>query len=447
MPQHQVELTNIDSPFVNGYETNMCPASFVKANESWLEFVEIAEKRTKWDAYVLMKTSFIRSPRIAMAIVEYPEYEDVFFMSRPVSNCVDFGTYSLDEVNALLKAKHIEASMEFKERMRRKYGSVYRYNKSLQYKKALRYYEKEAARGNIVAPREICEMFNANKGCVKIKASSLNTMIYNRGHRRAQYKTLTEAERLEIVKRHAAGKKTSVVAKEFGVSNSSVYQTIYKAKGIKRNTERKREIIMPPEQQQLMFDMDYAGSTYAEIHKALGGLYSLSTIATRLKANEAMGTMVDRAVSRKDVEEILQADSPFLTLPNAYAGSQGLYVLDGKGVIAKLDIWALYSVIARRAWAVKGFDVPVEESEKYLLAIVGARRLKKKFIISTINNVKRGEYRIIPAAGLGITSDVEKLLCEPTVDKHEMRLLVEEFDRRGRDATFIAKKFSTRTHR
>lgn len=446
MPQHQVELTNIDSPFVNVYETGMCPASFVKAGKSWLEFVAIAEQRTRWDAYVLMKTSFIKSPRISTAIIEYPSYENVFFMSKPVSNCVDFGTYSLDEVNALLKAKRIEASMAFKERMRKKHGSVYRYTKSLQYKKAIRYYEGEAARGNILTPREICETFNTNSRYVRIKANSLNTMIYERGHRRAQYKTLTEDERSEIAERHDAGEKTSVLAKEFGVSNSSIYQTIYKAKGIKPDTERKRELIMPPEQQQLMFDMDYAGSTYAEIHEALGGLYSLSTIATRLKANEAMGTMVDRTVGRKDIEEILQADSPFVTLPNTYAGKQGLYILDGKGIIAKLDICALYNVIARRAWAVKGFEVPVEEAEKYLLAIVGARRLKKKFIVSTISNVKRGEYRIIPAAGLGITADVDKLLCKPTVDKHELRLLVEEFDKRGRDALFIAKKFSLRTN-
>lgn len=446
MPQHQVELTDQDSPYVNRYEDNMCPASFVKNNRSWLEFVEIAQRRTKWDAYVLMKTSFIKSPRISVAIVEYPAYQDVFFMSKPVVNCVDFGVYSLDEVDALLKAKSFEATAEFKKRMRKKYGSVYRYTKSLQYKKAIKYYETEAARGNVVAPREICEMFNENNKYVNIKANTLNTMIYRRGHRRAQHKTLTETERSKIVDRHDAGKKTSVLAKEFGVSSSCVYQTIYKAKGIEKNTDRKREKIMPPEQQQLMFDMDYAGSTYAEIHKALGGLYSLSTIATRLKANEAMGTMVDRAVSRKDIEEILQADSPFLTLPNAYAGKQGLYVLDGKGIIAKLDIFALYSVIARRAWAVKGFDVPVEEAEKYLLAIVGARRLKKKFIMSTMTNVKRGEYRIIPAAGLGVTADVDKLLCEPTVDKHEIRLLVKEFDKRGRDALFIAKKFSLRTN-
>ena len=94
----------------------------------------------------------------------------------------------------------------------------------------------------------------------------------------------------------------------------------------------------------------------------------------------------------------------------------------------------------------KGFEGPGEGAEKFLLAIVGARRLKKKFIVSTISNVKRGEYRIIPAAGLGITADVDKLLCKPTVDKHELRLLVEEFDKRGRDALFIAKKFSLRTN-
>ena len=133
-------------------------------------------------------------------------------------------------------------------------------------------------------------------------------------------------------------------------------------------------------------------------------------------------------------------------LPDKSLARSTFVLAKGRFATFYLPVLAAYSVIGRRVWAVKRFDIPLSDKENYVIAVLNAKKLAKAIQLDTKEGDASSGVRLIPHIATGkarqLLTQARKL---PVMSTEEAKHMVLDLEHELVNKHVATQRFCTRT--
>lgn len=195
--------------------------------------------------------------------------------------------------------------------------------------------------------------------------------------------------------------------------------------------------------------MRQKGSSWKEIQQQLFSEdeYALQTVkmlSGRLKKTQEMDLEIH--LNTRKLPNLADGNPLIVELPDKSL-ARSTFVL-AKGCLATfyLPVLAAYSVVGRRAWAVKRFDIPLSDKENYVIAVLNAKKLAKAIELDAEESDVSSGVRLIPHIATGkarqLLTQARKL---PVMSTEEAKHMVLDLEHELVNKHVATQRFCTRT--
>ena len=463
----RVDEKSLDhQPFVNVYGKQQAPYVIVDSGLSWVSLLKLAEGLDKMQAYLTIKHSLViewgKKYQVPLSPLKSAIYasrlDDLTPFAHPVANVIDFPDLEfvrpdIDELRAAESLKRYrknkDAIREDKERARKRHK-----DKTLDrlYSAALKTYKAEfalykAGEGKRPNITELCQRYSEIDS-VKLHRWKLTKLVKEAdiGYDGPKRFAITEPQ-LKIVKAALdAGKTYAEIAEKLRLDKDGLNYYMRTREGEPLRQPRKKRFTV--KQLELFYrDMHEEGLNFPQVMEKHEIDISVTQFKRLVKAYEFNLSADSHVYSKSDIDNVISGENPLLYIENPsnmVHGSQ-LIVLNGKSAIASLRIFAMWQIVGRNVYKVKGFDVPLADDELYAVAMCTAApahfgRGNHRVSWPQTKYWKPGEYRVLATAA------TDSLF--PKVSQHnrslplsELKHFLAEFEEVGRKSGLFARSF------
>jgi len=180
-------------------------------------------------------------------------------------------------------------------------------------------------------------------------------------------------------------------------------------------------------------------------------LPAVEMLADRFRKTKGMDLEIHLNTTK--LPNLVDGNPLMVELPDKSLARSTFVLVKGRFATFYLPVLAAYSVIGRRVWAVKRFDIPLSDKENYVIGILNAKRLSRVVALDSQGDNPDTTIRLIPHVSTGkarqLLSETRKLPVMSTDEAKHMVLEIEAelvnkqvATRRLCTRTFSAKEFA-----
>lgn len=457
-----------DQPFVNVYGENQAPYLVVMAGISWRELASLASGLNKLQAYLTIKHNLMvergKRYKVSLAPLKSAVYaedvESVTPFAQAVANIVDFPDLELipPDIDALRQAESLKRYHKSKREAREKKVKEQKQFEAERLRKtyaaALKAYSSEFAaykageskiRPNIT---DMCRRYS-EMSAVKLHRWKLTELIKeaNIGYEAPKKFNITPKQFTIAKAALHSGKTYAEVAAKLHLDKHGLNYYMRKRGAVPHRQPRKKRFMVT--QLELFYkDMYEEGLTAPQVMDKYALDISRAQFLRFVKAYEFNVAANDHIYERHDIDSVLTGENPLLYIqnPSNVVHNSQLVILNGKFVIATLRVFAMWQVVGRNVHKVKGFDVPLADSELYAVGMCSSAPAhfgpgKHRIAWPEAKGWTSGEYRVL--SSLATDSLLPKVAQQHSrsLPLAELKHFLSEFERAGRKAGLFAKSF------
>jgi hypothetical protein len=245
------------------------------------------------------------------------------------------------------------------------------------------------------------------------------------------------------------GLSLSQTAKNLSRSVNTVSRNLAKHNGLSRTHFFKHKTCVPIGIVERATVMRANGSSWGEIQQELFSKeeYALQTVkilAGRLKKAKDMNLEIGLGTGK--LPNLADGNPLIVELPHRSLANSTFVLAKGRLATFYLPVIAAYSIIGRRAWAVKRFEIPLSDQENYIVGVLVAKKLSKAIELDEVDSMSESDVRLVPHIATGkarqLLTEARKLPVMSAGEAKRMVLELEDELVRKRVAT---QRFCTRT--
>lgn len=238
-------------------------------------------------------------------------------------------------------------------------------------------------------------------------------------------------------------------AKTLSRDVNTVSRNLAKHNGFRRKHFFKHRTCVPTKIIERATEMRQKGSSWENIQQKLFSEdeYALQTVkllSRRLQKTQEMDLEIH--LNTNKLPNLADGNPLIVELPHKSLAQSTFVLAKGKLATFYLPVLAAYSVIGRRAWTVKRFDIPISDQENYVIAVLNAKKLAKAIELDVDEDEVDGGVRLIPHIATGkarqLLTQARKL---PVMSSAEAKHMVLDLENELVNKHVATQRFCTRT--
>lgn len=445
---------NLNETFRNRYSKGFAPFAIVDQLGSWKYITDQLSDANNMDAVTLLTEGL---QHVGMRNVNRSATLSIVYGgdtagSEPVRNIIDIHNTGVsmgdirESVNNLRREKINERRR--KNRLSDKTPGRWVSLDSRKKKEIANIYKQELARSTYNPLSETRR--RVSKMGLDIPKSSLKYLlvcekVYDGGPRNTP-KCMTPEEVEKAEKMLGSGMSLIECAEKLSRARSTITRNIAKKRGNKtpfifdKHTPPKFEKI------ERAYKMRKSNEDWDSIQQKLFSDEDQSMSTVKLLVNrleKARERNLNIKVSGDFLSKMHDGNPAMIVLPHPTFTAENYILMHEKAAKYMLPIIAAYEVVGRRLWSVKGFDIPLDDSERYLIAVLNAKKLSKPIKVSSVKWNNNPE--LVPHIATGEQRDeITKITKEPLMTTQEAKHMATAIEAELLSHSAVIRRLSTR---
>jgi len=243
------------------------------------------------------------------------------------------------------------------------------------------------------------------------------------------------------------GLSLAQAAKNLSRNVNTVSRNLAKHNGLRRKHFFQHRTCVPTKIIERATEMRANGSSWEDIQQKLfnDNEYALQTVkilSGRLQKTKDMDLEIRLDTTK--LPNLADGNPLIVELPHKSLAKSTFVLAKGRLAMFYLPVLAAYSVVGRRAWAVKRFDIPLSDKEDYVIGVLNTKKLARAIQLDT-EDESDSVVRLIPHIATGkARQPLTQARKVPVMSSEEARRMVLDLEDELVSKHVATQRFCTR---
>lgn len=451
-----ISQQDLIKPFADHYNTQYAPCVVIQRMGSWVGIVKklLSCEATNSDAMNYLTLGLTHDgvrniPRMTAEAIITGSMD--IKGSEPIENIVDFPhlraqyDHTFEMILKKRKERIAEAKRAKRERDKPKKVKV----SEAEIEAITDIYLNELATNTYNPLAMTHQRFNMGKKIEILNKHQIRHIMVREGvYKDGLRQRMSDEEIIKAQEMVDNGLSLSQTAKKLSRSVNTVSRNLAKHNGLRRKHFFKHRTCVPTRIVERATAMRANGSSWEDIQQQLFNKdeYALQTVkilAGRLQKTKDMDLEIH--LETRKIPNLADGNPLIVELPHKSLAKSTFVLAKGRLATFYLPVLAAYSVVGRRAWAVKRFDIPLSDKENYVIGVLNAKKLARAIQLDPVDSESESDVRLIPHIATGkarqLLTQARKL---PVMSAEEAKRMVLDLEEELVSKHVATQRFCTR---